>query len=90
MLYIKKHQQDSFSSDFVRKSAQEPSDFRTIGQFGSARLSVGKKQKFWTSARPSVGKSKKFCPNADPCWHCRTYGNLSKVRKFTLLLPLVK
>ena len=45
-------------SEFVRKSAREPSrevsraDFRTIGQFGSARLSVGQAKNF----RPRLGR----------------------------------
>ena len=45
-------------SEFVRKSAREPSreasraDFRTIGQFGSARLTVGQAKNF----RPRLGR----------------------------------
>ena len=45
-------------SEFVRISAREPSReasrayFRTIGQFGSARLSVGQAKNFW----PRLGR----------------------------------
>jgi len=49
-------------SEFVRKSAREPSreasraDFRTIGQFGSARLSVGQTPKYRSDTFRTIGQ----------------------------------
>ena len=53
-------------SEFVRKSAREPSreasraDFRTIGQFGSARLSVGQAKNFGPRLGRRSDRARKF------------------------------
>jgi len=70
-------------SEFVRKSAREPSrearrtDFRTIGQFGSARLSVGQAKNF----RPRLGRRSDRGRNfVHPCCRaCVSVFNLDKL-----------